>query len=138
MDLRTGAEVPMTLSMQSIRLSTMNTRESLNDTRFKYGLGKNGGQFTRMLAFPRKKSQTKPMNTQTILETKNWTGLSLAELCDAGRIGSRETVANWVQDCINESHKVMTLDEVKQMDFAKVIADREQMISEICARFNIA
>ena len=78
------------------------------------------------------------MNTQTILETKNWTGLTLAELLDAGRIGGRETVASWVQDCINESHKELTLDEVKQMDFAKVIADREQMVSEICARFDIA
>jgi hypothetical protein len=78
------------------------------------------------------------MNTQTILETKNWTGITLAELLDAGRIGDRATVKTWVQNCINQSHKDLTLNEIKEMDLAKVIADRDQMISEICARFKIA
>ena len=78
------------------------------------------------------------MNTQAILETKNWTGLTFAELCEAGRIGSRATVTNWVNDCINEAHRELTWQERNQTDCRKMLADREQMISEICARFDIA
>ena len=62
MDLRTGAEVPMTLNKQRIRRFSMNAPESLRDTRFKYGLAKNGGQYTKMLALPHKKPQTTPKN----------------------------------------------------------------------------
>ena len=86
----------------------------------------------------RNTTSNQTINTQTILQTKNWTGLTLAELLDAGRIGSRATVANWVQDCINDSHNDLTLGAVKEMDFSKVIAERDQMIREICARFDIA
>jgi len=85
-----------------------------------------------------KPNHIKPMNTQAILETKNWTGLTFAELCEAGRIGSRATVTNWVNDCINEAYRELTWQERNQTDCRKMLADREQMISEICARFDIA
>lgn len=59
MDLRIGAEVPMTLNKQRIRRFSMNAPESLKGIRFKYGLAKNGGQFTEMPALPHNTPQTK-------------------------------------------------------------------------------
>jgi hypothetical protein len=78
------------------------------------------------------------MKTEQILKEKNWTGLTFAELCEAGRIGSRETVKDWVQSQVNEEHSGLSFDEVDALDFESVIRGIESTVNEICTRYGIA
>ena len=76
------------------------------------------------------------MNTETFLNEINWTGLTLAQLCEAGRM-TQETVKRWIDESRNAELESLDFEGVENHDFRAELDARIRAVEEISKKFDL-